>query len=225
VSSPHATHRAVLAALCRLGLVLLAAIAAPGIAQGASRTLEREFPLGPSQTVRIDLRFGEIHVEPGDSGRVEVELRARCSSHRGNCDERLEGLEIEADSRGRVLEVRVYGLRRFSTHSMHVELWVRVPADRPLDIDLGAGEVRVAGVEADLRVHLGAGYIGVRMPADAVRSVDARAGVGDASLRSRGRRVEERRHLVGGVARWDEGSGQARVDCHVGAGEVEVRLE
>jgi hypothetical protein len=49
--------------------------------------------------------------------------------------------------------------------------------------------------------------------------------VGEARLRGPRDGVEERRHLVGSVARWDAGHGQARIDCHVGAGEIEVRLQ
>lgn len=217
-----APRRLALAGLFGLGL---AAAFLPAAAAAVTRTFERVVALEPSQALRLDLRYGEIHVECGEADQVELELRVRCTSRREKCDERLAAVELACEPHGRTLEVRVDGLRRFSTHSTHVELWVRVPPDRPLDIDLGAGEVRVTGLERDLRVHLGAGSIQVRMPEAAVHSVDARAGVGEASLSGRRVRVEERRHLVGGVAHWSGGPGEARVDCQVGAGEVAVRLE
>ena len=221
--SPNVAARQL--AVAGLVSLVLAAVAFTTPAHAMTRTLERVVDLEPSQTVRLDLSYGEIHVEPGAGDRVELELRVRCHSGRGHCTERLERLELATETHRNTLEVRLEGLRHFSTHGLDVELWVSVPPDRPLDIDLGAGEVRVDGMEHDLRVHLGAGSIQVRMPEAAVRSVDARAGVGEASLRSRDAHVEQRRHLVGGVARWTDGPGSARVDCQVGAGEVTVRLD
>jgi hypothetical protein len=211
--------------LAGLWIAAASAVAAPPDARHTGRTLRQEVPLGAARTVRIDLRYGEVHVEPGESGNLEAELWAHCSHGWGHCDERLERIQLVARPHGDVLEIRVEDLPQFGNHGIQCDLRVRVPAHQALDIDVGAGEVHVADVQEDVQVHLGAGAIEVRMPEAAVHTVEARAGVGEAHVRGTREDVEERRHLVGGVARWNAGEGAARVDCHVGAGEIEVRLQ
>ena len=91
---------------------------------------------------------------------------------------------------------------------------------------MGAGEVRISGLGRDLNVELGAGDIEIRMPEDAVRSVELQAGVGDAQLRrTRGSVETARAHLIGASVRWNEGRGDARVQAQVGAGDVDLVLD
>jgi hypothetical protein len=175
--------------------------------------------------VRIDLRYGDVRIEPGSPGRVEAELRIRCEHDSRRCAEHLEEIDLEADASGERLRLRVVGLPRFSSHGTGIELRVLVPPGFAVDADVGAGRIEVLDVDDDLRVDLGAGEIQVRMPEEAVRSVEARAGVGEARLERDGTAVAPRRHLVGGQVEWESGTGAAFVDLRVGAGEVAVRLE
>jgi hypothetical protein len=222
------TRRGALVVLGAAALLAGPAWAAPpraGDPDGdADRKLQRTFTVASPGPVRIDLRYGDLHVEPGSAGEVGAELRIRCREGSRRCAENIEKIDLEAVPSGRDFELRVVGLPRFSNHGTEIELWVRVPPGGSLDVDVGAGQVRVTDLESDLRVDLGAGEIEVRMPESAVRSVEASARVGDARLSHGGGEVSERRHLVGARVDWGDGPGEATVDLQVGAGEVAVRL-
>lgn len=215
-----------------LAAVLLPALAgAPAVAwgldpEGEGRTISRDLQVQQIQEVRIDFPHGELEIESGEPGRVEVRLLADCERGGDRCRDRLERLAVESRSTQDALEIRIEGVPRHSSKGLRLRLRIRVPAEQRVDVDMGAGELRVTDLGRDLRVHLGAGEIEIRLPESAVGVVDLEAGVGETSLRVRGREVDgERRHLVGGSLHWDEGPGEAHVEAEVGAGEVQVRLD
>jgi hypothetical protein len=217
--------RAKLGIAALVGLLAAAAWAAEPHPERDQRTVQRTFELDGDGAVRIDVRYGEVVVERGEPGRVEAELRIRCRGGSERCHENIGAIDLEGDSGSRGRTLRVVGLPRFSNHGTQIELHVFVPQDRDVELDVGAGEIHVQNLRGDLRVKLGAGEIEVRAPEEAVRSVEARAGVGEARMSCRGGTVSERRHLVGGRVDWDSGQGDADLDLHVGAGEVAVELD
>lgn len=209
-----------------LWLVASPATAADWQREDGRETLRREFPVQSGQEVRLDLGWGELHVEPGDGDKVEVVVRAACHHRRRDCEDRIRDIDIEGDLRRDALALELTGLSKWHGNGVELDVTLRMPRGHALDVDMGAGEVHVEDLESDVHVDLGAGEIRVRMPEEAVRKVRLDAGVGDANLRlSHGRIESSRHHLVGGDVRWDEGRGRAAVDCHVGAGEVTLRLE
>ena len=225
MSPRHRASTIVLSLLAGMALQASTVRALPPEAGRADRTLHRVFTLDAPCPVLIDLRYGDVHIESGSPGRVEAELRIRCKHGSERCAEHLEEIDLDADSSGERLRLQVARLPRFSNHGTEIELHVLVPPGSAVDADVGAGRIEVLDVDHDLKVELGAGEIRVRMPEEAVRSVEARAGVGEASLSRDGTIVAERRHLVGGSVEWESGSGEAHVELRVGAGEVAVRLE
>jgi hypothetical protein len=212
-----------------VAVVLLPAAAAAATGSGHDderRTLARSFPVKAGQDLRIDLRWGELEIEPTDGANLELSLEAECEDGGDRCRKQIADLDIESDASDDRLEVEVTGLSRTGSMGGSVRLLARVPRGHALVVDMGAGEVMIEDFAADLDVDLGAGEIRVRMEEGAVRRVDLSAGVGDARLHGPdGELQSERAHLLGGSVRWDEGRGTARVDCRVGAGEVEVRLD
>ena len=215
-----------LAGLAVCAVALITTFAAPCPADDRDRDLRRDFPIAAGKTLRLDLRWGELHVEATDGDHIEIVVRADCHRNDRRCQERLESLDVESDDRRDVLDLEVTGVSHWSNHGADLRVDMKVPRGHDLKIDMGAGEVEIESFESDLDVDLGAGEIHVRMPEQAVRDVELRAGVGDAELKTPHGPVQSDRHLlVGGGVSWDRGSGQAHVDCHVGAGEVSMRLD
>lgn len=211
-------------ALCTLLAATLAQAAPPEIGPGPQSL---EFPAAGIHALRVDLHCGDIKIERAGGDVVQAELRVRCERNRESCFEKLADVKLEGREQSGRLVLEVEGVPRWhSSKGLEVDLTLRVPAHLELDIDLGAGTVHVEDATRNVRIDLGAGQVDVRMPEDAVHSVDARAGVGEARLHGpNGDEIAERRHLVGGVVHWQDGKGEARVDVEVGAGEVVVRLE
>lgn len=190
---------------------------------GESRRLEHDVSLGERTQLELDLPYGDVAIEPGDEARVVV--TARCKKNRESCTRHLERIEIRERVRGDAVEILVDEVPS-SARGFEMRVEVTVPRRLGLSVSMQAGRVRVEGHEGDLQVHLKAGEVEVRMPHEAVRSVDLDADVGDVTLRlPEGRGRSRRSLLVGAEAHWDEGDGQARVDVSVLAGEVKMRLE
>jgi hypothetical protein len=206
-------------------------LAAPGLVAALAwasegRTLHRDFEPGEHSDLRLEVPYGELTVTAADVDQVQVEVVARCRHGWDDCTDRLERIDVESRSRGEELVLEVTGVRKMSNHGLELEVHATVPAGLALAVHMGAGEVRIEDVKTDLRVHLGAGDIDIRMPEEKVRSVDLRAGVGDASLMLPNGRVEaERAHLIGGRLHWRRGPGDAEVEVEVGAGDIDVRLK
>ena len=59
--------------------------------------------------------------------------------------------------------IRVTVLSKQFNTGMGVRMIVQLPASRDLEVRMGAGELRIDGLERDLRVHLGAGAVDVRL--------------------------------------------------------------
>jgi hypothetical protein len=216
--------RALAVSAIALGAIALAAPAAR--AGDHDRDLHRDFPVAAGKTLRLDLRWGELHVEATDGDHVEVDVRADCDRDNRHCQERLQELDVESNEHRDALEIKVTGLWHWANHGADVRVDIKVPRGHDLNVDMGAGEIQIDDFESDLEVDLGAGEIHVRMPEQAVRDVELSAGVGDAELRLPHGHVESDRHmLIGGGVSWDRGSGRSHVDCHVGAGEVSMRLD
>jgi len=212
------------------GLLTASLVLGPGLAwaagPGGADTLRRSFPSAGIESVRIDLRWGELEIQATDADDIEIVLTRECRRNDDRCNERLADVDIEGDRRGKRLELEVTGLARWEHSKAHVRVVARVPRQQALVVDMGAGEVTVEGFGSDVEVDLGAGEVRVRMAEDSVGRVDLRAGVGDTTLRRPGGGVAaERARLVGSTLNWDDGPGRALVDCRVGAGEVDVRLE
>jgi hypothetical protein len=208
----------------------LASGLAPALARdgdrASERTVRRTFAVPAGQDLHFDLAWGELQIEPTDSAAVEVVVSAECRRDGERCRRRLSDIDVSASTRRQRLEIEVTGMSKWETAKAQVRIVVRVPRRHGLSVAMGAGECVVEGLASDLKVDLGAGEIRVRMPEDAVRSADLSAGVGETTLRlGDGEVAEHRSHLVGSTVRWDEGAGEARLELHVGAGEVDVRLD
>ena len=190
------------------------------------RTVEYDFPAAGVRDVELRVQFGSLQVVPGDDDQVHVELELECRHRWGDCEERLERVAVEALPRGSHLYLEVTGLSKRSNHGLHVGMRVYLPKELGLEVDMGAGELRIEGLRGDIDVRLGAGDIDIRLAEADVGTVDLEAAVGDANLKlRRGWAESARRHLLGGEVHWSRGEGDADVGVRVGAGDIEVRLD
>lgn len=205
--------------------VLLTLLAGGALADG-DKTLTGTYPLAGAGAVRLDLPVGEIHVVAAPGAEVKVDLRVDCDHWSISCEDRAARVELVAERSPDKLEVRVEGFPKFNQRGMHVTGTITVPADRPLSIDMGVGELSVEGVGGDLRVDLGVGEVRLRLPESSVARVRLEAGVGETSLRVSGSRVEgDRSLLIGSRLAWSGGRGASKVSVDLGVGEVDARLD
>ncbi len=210
-----------------LAILVLAAAAAPAAA--GDRTIKRlthQAPGAGLREVTIDFPVGELRLEAGAGGALEVDLEVRCDRGGRRCEDQAENVRLEVDQRDGEAGIEIEGLPTLNARGLHVAGTITVPADCDLRIDMGVGKLTVSGVVDDLWIDLGVGQVTVELPAGEVRSVDLDAGIGEAALRLPDGRVSgARQFLIGSEVSWDGGRGAAVVRADVGVGEVEVRLE
>jgi hypothetical protein len=181
-----------------LGMLALAAAAAAD--QGAS-----ERPFAPGGRVRLDLSAGAYSIRAGRDDRIHVQWEAR-PSESGQ-------VHVDIQVNGTTATVRTSGPR--SGFRITIEL----PARTDLNVDLTAGDLRIAGITGNMDVGSWAGDVIIDVGrADDYARVDAAVKAGEINASAFG--VNK-----GGLFRsftW-KGPGQYRLKVRLTAGNVSLR--
>lgn len=216
-----------------LALVLAAMVALAGAAAGVPpalagekartlRDLHGSWAIG-TRTVRLEMPPGEITVEQAKDAQLTVDLEVRCERGR-DCEDDADRVELETGREENAFRVGVHGMPAVNTKGLSLHGTISVPRGASVEIDMGAGELKIRGLDGDLDVDLGAGEVKVRMAEKAVRSVRVGVGIGEASLVVAGRDIDSKGWL-GHRVRWGDGTGRARVNVTLGVGEADVALD
>jgi hypothetical protein len=121
------------------------------------------------------------------------------------------------------LTLRLKEWPKSRNRGLEAHVHVQVPHDLRLKAHLGVGELSIADVASDLEADLGVGELNITLPADAIGSVSADTGIGEASLVAGGRHYESA-GLIAREIRWTKGTGKAHVEADCGVGEIDIRL-
>lgn len=206
--------------LAALGLTL--ALAPP--ADASAFRAARNYSATGISSVRLDFPAGSLRVEGGEpGGEFEAVMTARCRRDHGKCEERAQRIKLVSETEGNTRTFRMMGMRKLDSIGLEVDLVLRVPPGVDLEIDMGAGELEVADLASHVDVHLGAGEVDLQLSEADVASVDVRVGIGEAALRSSGRRLSGSGFLSKRI-NWN-GSGRSHVEVDLGVGDVGVALE
>lgn len=183
------------------------------------------FPVSKSHRVRIEFPVGELRVVPRDGSNVRFELRVRCRSHNeARCAELANRLRLDSDDTGGTLHLKLDNYPKWNNKGFTVMGVLHVPPALALKVEMGVGQLEIAGLEGDLDADLGVGEADIRASRARAGSVRVSAGIGDASIRGGGASAE-RHGFIGSSASWSGGSGRAEVRLNVGVGEATVRLD
>ncbi|HEV8239929.1 MAG TPA: hypothetical protein VGS57_11225 [Thermoanaerobaculia bacterium] len=210
-------------------LLLLAGLAAPALASRdvVVRSESKTFNVEDAHRLKVDVSVGEVHVQAGGD-RIEVQLEVTCNASSTRCRERAQNLQLEPTRSGDDVSLKMRGYDRDGKRGINhpqVDLHLTIPAALAVVVDMGVGELEVAGIESDVTVDLGVGEARIDVPERAVKSVSLDVGVGEAHLSPR----QEESHrsgflFLGNEVDWREGTGRSRVAVDVGVGEAHVRL-
>ena len=206
-------------------VILIAACAgtSPEVLVGPERTAE--LVLGSGASVAIALPPGEAIIEGVPGGNVlRADMEIRCPSATGACARRAADARWVIEPGASQVTLRP-SEGSFAFRDMEATVRVSVPDDRPLRIDMPAGDLTVKRVSGCLVVDMEAGDVEVEVPAASVRSARADANFGDASLDLPGDSIEGRRPmLVGAEVEWQEGSGACDLAIDLSFGDIRVNL-
>lgn len=113
------------------------------------------YPVGQAPTLEIDNFAGNVLVHSGESGQIRVLITKRAPARSS-----LDGIDVDLNQEENGLRIRTSRPGRL-TSNMSVEIEVFVPADARLELDTGAGNVEVDGVQGEISAHTGAGNMQV----------------------------------------------------------------
>ena len=223
-------------------VALLAAAAVPTLAADAETrrpvelTTTQRVALAPGGTVRIDETWGELSIEGWDEPAVEV-VTTRRTAKGQRADEEAEArarlerfaARVEATAPGTVsiigLSPKGSVIRPFGGKSgVNLRYVIRVPKSANIELDNGAGAVRIAGVHGDISVDSDVGEVEVGGPIEATAAVEASSGVGDVDINApiAGQGELRRSALVGQRFRYQPSTVERRITVKLGVGTITI---
>lgn len=185
-------------------LLLVSAAGAAAQARNAPESAEKAFAAGGR--VWMDLSAGDYRIQAGAGDRVRVEWTYTDPDDVGSFkhEMRVEGRDLTLRTRGPRGGMRVV---------------VEVPARSDLTVRLGAGDLRIAGVEGNKDLSSWAGNIVVDVGApDTYSSVEASVTAGDLSAAP----FSVNKSGLFRSFSW-KGSGRYRMKVRLTAGDLELR--
>ena len=205
-------------------MILSAAVPSPAQAHDPSRTIRAEVPAAGLRAVDFNFGAGALRIRGTDGSMVRLVVEARCDDESSDrCADVLDHIRVRSSVSGERLDLELRGLSNRHLCDLDLEATLEIPRGLDFDLDMGAGELEIDGLESEVDVDLGAGEAVVRIPERAVRSVEMAVGIGEAALVRNGKRQEFVR-IFSSPVRWEEGTGSSRVDISLGLGEAEVTL-
>jgi hypothetical protein len=205
-------------------MVLLTLGAASPAAATNLGSMEASWPAGSAHRVRVEFPTGQLVVVATDQPTIRAILTVRCEYGGRSCIERSRKIRMLSDQNGGTRLLKVEGIPKLNNHGLKVELRVEVPRALAVDLDAGAGDVTVDGVEGDVVIALGVGDVELSMHERDVHSMHLNVGIGDASVDRHGHR-EEVSGFLSKTVRWSDGPGHSRVSVELGIGDISVQLD
>lgn len=207
-----------------LSIPLLLAMV-PSLAADDIGELTKTFEIEPGQKVRLHLPVADLRLEVADGNQIKADLLVSCRWQL-ECTEALSQIDLVSSSTSRRFVVELEGLSQWQSARIEVEGTLVVPRTADLELEIGVGDVKIYGVERNLRVDMGVGKVKVWQPPASVKAISLEVNVGEAAILGSAEGASDRRpFLVGSEIFWDKGPGDARVEVEVGVGEVSLWLE
>ncbi len=204
---------------------VLACLVATVASANPRREIRDDFDLEGATEVLVDMKIGELVIEPSESGRVEVEIDLRCRNESPTCERQLERVEVFSERRSDRLQIGFDGLSKSSSRRMEVDARILVPADVDLSVEMGIGELDITGARRDVYVDLGIGEARLWLEESVVGAVYLDAGIGEAALSGASNVDSSRSFLIGAELEWDSEAGGSEVVVDLGIGEISVHLD
>jgi len=131
---------------------------------------EQIFTVDDAPTLEVENFAGDVTVRAGGSGEIHVVVTKRAGS-----SGRLDQIDVDVSEQGDGVQIRT-SHPGTSIGGASVRLEVSVPGDARLELDIGAGNVSVDGVQGEISARSGAGNVRVE---GAAGPVDLEVGAGE----------------------------------------------
>jgi len=224
--------------------LVLAMVSASVLASPEDRVFEQTLEIDGQKRVLIDGGVGTIDVRASDDQKIHIFLKVEPDDDSNSLDEEdMAAMELDVDRTSRRIKLELDLPSGVDVDDVQEEWEVRIPQGVETELELGVGQVDVAGITGGLLISVGVGELNVDIPSGPVEvsvgvgdveiiQTNANVGtvrvdttVGDARLRINGERIEGSSHFGIGNRIKFEGEGQDEIEVSVKVGEVKVELD
>ena len=216
-------------------LALAAALLLASTSAYANHEVEHTFQQGISaagiRRVVIDIPAGDVTVRNGARDSLVITGKAKREYDGTDGKEKNQKIVDDVSAGFFVCNEEAVVRRRFgpnaqgwrAEHFTDFHVTIEVPPGTSLELQTKYGDVSLDGSFGDVVVDLRAGDVNVRTPRKIVRQLSASCRVGDVTT-NLGHEIIERSGLFAGTTRWEKSDGTSRLNLHVTAGDIDVKL-
>lgn len=205
-------------------LSAFASLSQPSFALDPVRKITEEFQVGSTPKIQTKLKSGDLIVQGWDGPFVQAEINLGCLEGTPSdiCKKATDGVSLAWSRTKKELLVRVKGATGWRARHLWIEARFKVPAKVPLEVESVNGEVQISGMLNTVEADSGSGNITITQSKASVGPLHIDVGAGKAELWVSGGKIEG-----SGLLRsinWT-GTGAARIEVDLGAGDAVVRLD
>lgn len=210
------------------GLALLGAFcSALAFATEGERHISLQQGLAKAELIRLSVPAGDVEIVGITGNELIAEVTAVCEDEeREACLSLLKELGW-AQKIGNTADFLLMPDGASHFNNVKIKVKIGVPQDKPLQVNLSAGELSIADTSACLTAELSAGQIDINLKESQLASAALSAKVGDVKLTTAkdGQVSGARSLLVGAHLEWQQGTGICHTKAKVLAGEVKLALK
>jgi hypothetical protein len=212
--------------MCSTFILAATFISAVAFATEGERTITLQDDVSQAELIKLSVPAGDVEIVGTTGKSITAVVTAVCQrENQENCYQVIKDLGWSKNL-GSVTELGLTPVAITRYERVTIKVKISVPKDKKLEVNLGAGELRIDGTSACLMADVNAGAIKISTKERQLASAELNAKVGDVKLvTATGETLEgSRAMLVGASLDWKKGTGSCHTKAHVLAGEVQLVL-
>lgn len=210
------------------GIALLITLCSAGvIAEDGERHISLQQDVASAELIRLSVPAGEVDIVGIAGTNLVAEVTAVCEDkEREACLDLLKELGW-AQKIGSTADFLLMPDGASNFNNVKIKVKIGVPQDKPLQVNLSAGQLSITDTSACLTAELSAGQIDIKLKESQLASAALSAKVGDVKLTTAkdGQISGARSLLVGAHLEWQQGTGSCHTKATVLAGEAKLALK
>ncbi len=146
------------------GFIALSLLASMQLAWGQTQEvkLDQSFNVTKSTKLRIDSRFGKVHINTWTQNRIEVKVLAEASGSESEARAILDRITIDVDESSSTISLETEiaeSRKRNRNQRFKIDYTVKMPVGNPLDLEHRHGDIYLDNFQGPLVLELAHGQI------------------------------------------------------------------